>query len=616
MLSASDQTVRFLELLFASKQDGQFVQVWSIPTKRSEYCGSIAEAAATIELLKKAEDVYVAPGLAPAALSPSSRCPSEQIAGIPGVWADIDVRHGVHQSGALPPTLDAALTILPDGMMPSLLVSTGHGLHAYWLFPEIWTFEDADERAAAALLVARWQALLRRRAAANGWTLDHTHDLARVLRVPGTANLKDPNAVAIVRIYDETARRYQVSELEEALDESAIPKELGKRTTSISTDRFVLNPEAVVDKDLLAALLSADPKFRATWARQRWDLHNGDPSQSHYDLAIATFGLDIGLPEQVVVDLMIQHRREEGKASKLRPDYYARTLGRAYQRGAGSSPVRVVSQVLPAAPPLSPIEEIVASVAVDAPAASAPSADTQEAPAAASSPAGAPAPPPPAPKKEAKRELSQADLRALGIEEVSRLLNLEGETLLRLTKVTGKSPTYVLEFASGKVECPNVQTLMSQAKMRELLAAATNKMLPKFRAQDWDALVLLMLATLTEQDGGADLSLEGEMLDYLNQYLGETRFIVDTKGQTATAQRRPTIVDGQVAVMARDLEMWLRKSYGQTVSMKQISTALVAVGARNIRYRRGQLEQSRWALPTHEFPPARWVVEEMREEIA
>jgi hypothetical protein len=66
--------------------------------------------------------------------------------------------------------------------------------------------------------------------------------------------------------------------------------------------------------------------------------------------------------------------------------------------------------------------------------------------------------------------------------------------------------------------------------------------------------------------------------------------------------------------MARDLEMWLRKSYGQMVSVKQISTALVAVGAVHYRYRRGYLEQSRWLLPTHNFPLSRWVAEEMRDE--
>jgi hypothetical protein len=40
-------------------------------------------------------------------------------------------------------------------MPPSLVIATGNGAHAWWLFKETWVFENDEERKEAAALVAR-----------------------------------------------------------------------------------------------------------------------------------------------------------------------------------------------------------------------------------------------------------------------------------------------------------------------------------------------------------------------------------------------------------------------------------------------------------------------------
>lgn len=73
---------------------------------------------------------------------------------------------------------------------PTLILHSGGGFQAWWLFVEPWVFGSDEERERAAALVKRWQSLLRIRAAEKKWELDSTHDLARVLRPTGTWDWK------------------------------------------------------------------------------------------------------------------------------------------------------------------------------------------------------------------------------------------------------------------------------------------------------------------------------------------------------------------------------------------------------------------------------------------
>ena len=129
----------------------------------------------------------------------------------------------------------ALLDELP--LRPTFIVHSGGGLHPYWLLRELWMLETHEERKRAARLVAGWQVMLRERAGAHGWKLDSTHDLARVLRVPGTKNCKqaEPRSVRMLReadtlALDEGAERieYNPSEFEEWIDFDAADALLSK----------------------------------------------------------------------------------------------------------------------------------------------------------------------------------------------------------------------------------------------------------------------------------------------------------------------------------------------------------------------------------------------------
>ena len=105
------------------------------------------------------------------------------------------------------------------------MVLTGNGAHIWWLFKELWIFASDEDRRAAAAFVSRWHTLLRDNASQRGWSYERLMDLARVLRVPGTNNCKDPANPKPVVIHSQADLRYNPSDLTEYLDEFGIPDE-------------------------------------------------------------------------------------------------------------------------------------------------------------------------------------------------------------------------------------------------------------------------------------------------------------------------------------------------------------------------------------------------------
>lgn len=160
-------------------------------------------AAATYTKAKTTKaDVYYSVGVLRKALAKGKRGGAKDVAGIACLWADVDFATGLdHKGKSLPPDQASALTILDElPVPPSIIVHSGAGLHAYWLLACPWVFAHEEDRAQAGTLVERWQAMIRRRMEARGWSLDTTHDLARVLRVPNTLHHKDPSNIRPVLV--------------------------------------------------------------------------------------------------------------------------------------------------------------------------------------------------------------------------------------------------------------------------------------------------------------------------------------------------------------------------------------------------------------------------------
>ena len=221
-------------------------------------------------------------------------------------------------------------------MPASFVVLTGNGAHIWWMFKESYVFESDEQRSSGAKLALRWHTLLRDNANLRGWSYERLADLARVLRVPGTTNCKDPANPKPVLIYSQTDHRYNPSELAEYLGDLGVPdQDEETRKTQQWADRFRSKPltidlSARIPQDRLDAWLATDPRFKRTWFRQRDDLV--DQSQSGYDLALAGYGVSGGCTEQEIIDLITHHRAIHKARPRTALDYFQRTLAKAANR--------------------------------------------------------------------------------------------------------------------------------------------------------------------------------------------------------------------------------------------------------------------------------------------
>jgi len=149
----------------------------------------------------RGRNVYMPVGLQRQRLDQYHRGDAASVCALVGMWADIDIAGTGHAGIDYPPTEADALALVAElPLEPTVLVHSGHGLQAWWCFREPWTLDNDEERQAAATLARRWLATVQAYAARNGWKIDATADLARVLRVPGTTNWKVAGAPAPVRL--------------------------------------------------------------------------------------------------------------------------------------------------------------------------------------------------------------------------------------------------------------------------------------------------------------------------------------------------------------------------------------------------------------------------------
>ena len=554
---------RFLEALLKGKPEGLLALLWTLHDKKSRWITSLAEALTLSKSLCK-RDLYIGVGLSPRDFGPSSRCKSEEIAGIFGLWADIDVSSVAHTKKPLPATIEDALSLIPDEMPPTLIVLSGNGLHLWWLFEEPYVFASDADRKRGAALAFRWQTLIAHRGSTKGWAIERLADLARVLRIPGTMNTKDKQNPKPVTIHSQSKRRYKLNEFTQYLDSCGIGDLDGDKRAAAALVRccddveFSINPEATVPADVLEQHLGSDMRFRNTWNKQRHDL--ADKSQSGYDLALADFGVKVGMNPQQIADMIVHHRRLHGSARSNSLDYYRRTFSKAENKSAGRT--ITATGIHPSdCGTGSPLATLGGG-----------------------------------PVDEPMHKAALCD----------RISTVVGVRVIRILKLTAKEPVYFVDLEQGRVEFPGVRTLITYKTFRETIAAKTNKLIPPFSKKAWEQLAQTILEACVDIDGTEELQLEGEARSYVEQYLSET--VISSLDVAAGGLQRPVIRDERILISAVDLQMFINKTTMQALSVRQVAAMLAALGAKGFRFRGGTFrEQSRWALPVDAFDPKDYI---------
>ena len=533
------EALAFLTDLFGEtpgkgRPGGLKLQLWTKADKRSHYFPTPKQAAPFAEGHQK--DCYVSVSLASKNYGPTRRAPAAESAGVPGLWADIDVNGGPEDKSGAAPDFGKAWKLANALLEPTVAVHSGYGLQCWWLFEDgPWIFGSQEEREQAARMAAGWVATLRDKAQQMGFGIDATQDLARLMRIPGTLNCKGGQEAPVqgwwdgepVPIKQQDGPFYKVEQLGELTAKADVPATAVRDVLAGLVGEFEVRPDAEPPFSLMDALLQNSTTFRATWEHNRRDRAAENWTLSEYDLSLASQAVQAGWSDQQVADLLVAHRRKHADRSGKghRPDYLRRTIGAARR-------------------------------------------EKQET------------------DKEEDRQDALANLEAMGeqaavdpdaaMTEFNRVLR--GPFKVKELYQDGDDPKntrYRLVLDNG-VEVPigPPKTLLNPDEFREALMTTTRHVLPMVKRKDWlpaiQALLTIAVVTIAPDD-----TRQGQALEWLSRYLSER---LTTDQEEAARRREPFEKDGHVHVYAGNFATFVNRSLGRRISDADVKQMLKAAG--------------------------------------
>ncbi len=342
---------KFFSALYGDLPEGAYIEVWS-KDGGAQYARSFEDAAALAASI--VGNAYYGVCLGPRTES-YRRIDAQSVLYAPALWADIDVVSAHHSKENLPPSENAAYALLMDAMplAPSCIVSTGGGLHAYWFLNELWSLEDDADRVRFASIVKGWQAMLRTAMRKHGWDLDATHDLARIMRVPGTWNA-NANAQSAITFMDD-GMRYELDDFAQYVDvdlsaaeqEALLSFSKEFRHIHVVPRRGYSGVEPLYSRVMLLAEM--EERFRASLDGRNPLLT--DDSLSTKDASMAWWMAlydsrgTIPFSDQDMADVLVDARVAHAKRNKdlkkaSRVDYLQRTIAHARSAVAEGAPMQ------------------------------------------------------------------------------------------------------------------------------------------------------------------------------------------------------------------------------------------------------------------------------------
>jgi len=176
----------------------------------------------------------------------------EHIREVIAFYADVEAGQDGHNKPSFYATKEEALkTITTFKYRPSFIIDSGHGYHCLWLFKEPYILgEDVD--------LEYYEAM--NRGIQKVLKADTTADVTRILRVPGSVNVKDPAHPAQCEMVEDSGKRYNLEDFEDyitpvILDAAAVAFNL--KLEKVKVSRKSLSPR--VNKIISEGADPSDP---------------------------------------------------------------------------------------------------------------------------------------------------------------------------------------------------------------------------------------------------------------------------------------------------------------------------------------------------------------------
>lgn len=299
----------FFRALFNEVED--LIEIRYLPSKRQEFFN--LSPLLDITILSEDQNCYF--GVCPRR---EAKGTEDSVSCMVTLWADLDAKKVMASDPRIQDIESAKREILRRlksfQYPPSIIVDSGNGYHTYWLLREPLLLQGHEEGLRAMGILKGLGAALEG---------DNVHDLARIMRLPGTLNLKEPQNPKLVRIIEfNPEQRYNLDDFEDYYE----PVE--------SYSGIVINdadiPEHVPKQ--FYELLGQDEKLRNTWEGKRPDLK--DRSRSGFDMALASQAAQYGFSAEEIAGILKE--TPSGRAEDGTTQYRRRTIAKAITSGKNS----------------------------------------------------------------------------------------------------------------------------------------------------------------------------------------------------------------------------------------------------------------------------------------
>lgn len=524
-----DDTTNFLAGLFDGKRIENGVQLWRKRDKTTFRFAELDQATEWI-LDNQDSDCYVAAGLSSHNGGPTrSRTKSDEVIGIPGVWADIDINGGPDGKTGAAPDRDEALALAHSLIEPTFVVNSGYGLQAWWLFADgVWSFADDVEREEAAALVEGFHTALKEEATDRGIKIDSTFDLARLMRVPGGVNCKGASPVPVT-LLDDGGPRYTRQQIEKVC--CGRQEKVAGLDGRARPDGLVIRSDASPPWEKLMMLSDVDDGFKRTWEHlpqaksKTWSL-------SEYEYSLTNSFVAAGWKDQEICDALVYHRlkyQPGDPKGKNRSDRIAWTIAKIRRELRRDE------------------KEAEAANAID--------------------------------------ELAAAE--DLSRDDTLHLFNtvLGGPTIRSLVQY-GRDPDtcrYELEMVEGDpIPMGAAKNVITQDKFRERFMAATQFVPRKLKSDKWDNIVAALVKAARVHEEKDD-TRAWQCWQWVNSYV-ERRYSTDK--DLACQSNDPFEADRFIHVPLAPFQGYVRKVLGERVDQADLRQHLRAAGfeRRDVEY--------------------------------
>jgi hypothetical protein len=519
MSDSGSDLEQFLAALWPEIPENHWILFWGAPSKRSAWIQHLgAEEVVSLSIWAQKENVYIGCATRSQQFGVNARGKRADCAAIPGVWLDVDYGGPEHKKPNLPPTeADARALIDSLGLVPSIIVHSGRGLQAWWLFKEPWIFESDDDRDSGERLTKGWVDTCRVLSHDRGWDADEVGDLPRVMRMPGLWNRKGV-PVKTRLLYCNPETRYNPSDFEPFLTVVST----GSKPVVEVDWKIEKSPSAEPPSQKFLLLCEHDSEFKRLCLRIPLQGQK-DHSASGFDFLLAQKAFAANWEAQEVVNLLICQRRTHKADLKLQhPSYYQKTLSSAFH----GTPEIAREKV---------IEDLKAGKAM--------------------------------PEEVAK---DPAEILAV----ISGML---GVTITKIIKYQGEVGTYEVEVNGKTVRLGEVNLLTSQRALRNRIADIAGIWFTEQAKPTWDHTVRLMLQVVESVEVGQESTTKGALAGILEGYLSDG-VALEERADEALLQHQPAIKNGAVWFTLTGLRQHLFGQYQDKVTAQTLAVQLRAMG--------------------------------------